>query len=441
MNQTHFFVQTSFRNIKGTFDVLPHDYTAAGNQTYGSAAWLFVERRIREVFDRYDFREVRTPMFEPTEMIARGVGETSDIVTKEMFAWTKGDTNYVLRPELTAPIMRAYLQHRLDQQGPVQRLSYIGPCFRAERPARGRFRQFHQFGVEIIGSSDPRSDAEVVAVLMAVYGAFGIENLRLRMNTLGTPEERAIYKAALRTFLLPHREALSDISRERLEKNPLRILDTKLEHEQALLAEAPVLTDFFGGETRAFFDSVCGYVQDLGIPFITDPKLVRGLDYYAHTTFELESEALNGALAGAGRYDLLAKDFGNPNPVPAVGFAAGMERLFVVLNDAGYVFPNPSTPDVFLVAMGAEAENWVFRKAQSLRTAGIRVAFDLKGRSMKAQMREADRSRAPFVVIVGDQELSAQAVNLKNMAEGTQETIPEDRLLQKIQSFTMSSDR
>jgi len=429
-------VQTSFRNIKGTFDVLPQDYTAAGNQTHGSAAWLFVERRIREVFERFDFREIRTPMFEPTEMIARGVGETSDIVTKEMFAWTKGDTNYVLRPELTAPIMRAYLQHRLDQQGPVQRLSYLGPCFRAERPARGRFRQFHQFGAEIIGSADPRADAEVVAVLMAIYGAFGIENLRLRINTLGTPEERTAYKAALRTFLTPRQEALSDISRERLDKNPLRILDTKLEYEQALLENAPILTDFLGQETRAFFDRVCSYVHDLGIPFVTDPKLVRGLDYYAHTTFELESDALNGALAGAGRYDLLAKDFGNPNPVPAVGFAAGMERLFVVLSDAGYVFPEVSAPDVFLVAIGNEAENWAFRKAQSLRKNDIRVAFDLKGRSMKAQMREADRSRAPLVVIVGDQELVSESVNLKNMAEGTQETIPELDLMHRIKRFS-----
>lgn len=422
-------MQTNFRNIKGTFDILPVEHHNAGILTNNSAAWLYVERTIRGVFERYNFREIRTPMFEPTDMIARGVGETSDIVTKEMFAWTKGDTQYVLRPELTAPIMRAYLQHRLDQQGSVQRLSYIGPCFRAERPAKGRFRQFHQFGAEIIGSSDPRSDAEIIAVAMAVYRAFDVEGLRLRLNSLGTPEERVAYKARLQAFLAPYRNELSDLSRERLEKNPLRILDTKLEHEQKLLENAPLLSDELGAESRAFFDQVCQYVTDMGIPYILDPKLVRGLDYYAHTTFELEGDALNGALAGAGRYDLLAMDLGNAAPVPAVGFAAGLERLFVVLQDAGFIFPEPEKPDAFLVALGASAERWVFGFAQKLRQAGVQATFDLKGRSMKAQMREADRSQAPYVLIVGDQELEQGNVNLKNMQTGEQKTLATDQIV------------
>jgi histidyl-tRNA synthetase len=422
----------SFRNIKGTFDILPFDYSAGGNNTKSSVAWQFVEKTIRNVMERYDFGEIRTPAFESTELIARGVGETSDIVTKEMFAFTKGDTNYVLRPEMTAPVMRSYLQHRLDQRSPVQRLYYIGACFRAERPAKGRYRQFHQFGAEIIGSSDARADAEIIALTMAIYAEFGLKNLRLRLNTLGTPSSRIAYKAKLQEFLAPYQSELSDISRERLEKNPLRILDTKLEHEQKILADAPLLSAFLDDESKAFYDQVKQYVTDLGISYIEDPKLVRGLDYYAHTTFEVEMEGYAGALVGAGRYDLLAQDLGNRDAVPAVGFAAGMERLFLALADENVALPEAAVPHVFLVALGDAAEKWCFLEAQKLRREGLHVAFDLKGRSLKAQMREADRTNAPFVAIVGENELTTHAVVLKNMLDSTQETVAIQDLAGKL---------
>src|SRR5690606_5189820 len=261
---------------------------------------------------------------------------------------------YVLRPEITAPVMRAYLQHHLDQRGGVQKLFYIGPCFRAERPQKGRYRQFHQFGCEVIGSEDARADAETIAVMMAVYRAFGIAEYRLRLNSLGDAESRPRYREALRAYLEPYADQLSETSRRRLEANPLRILDTKDERERRLLDDAPRLVDFIDDASRAHYEEVKGLLSDLGVAYEEDPFLVRGLDYYTRTAFELESPNLGAqsALAGGGRYDLLAVEIGAKQPVPAVGFAAGMERLFLALDAQGVELPASPRPDAFFVALG-----------------------------------------------------------------------------------------
>ena len=424
-------MKKTFRNITGTFDILPEKYQADGTEVASSAAWQAVEATIREVMARFHAHEIRTPILEPTELIARGVGMLTDIVSKEMFAFERGDTHYVLRPEVTAPVMRAYLQHHLDQRGGVQKLYYIGPCFRAERPQKGRFRQFHQFGGEVIGTEDPRADAEVIAMMMAVYRAFGLREMTLRLNTLGDEGSRPRYREALQAYFRPYEADLSETSRRRLETNPLRILDTKDERERRLLAEAPRLIDYVDEESRAHYEAVKGLLGDLGIPFVEDPFLVRGLDYYTRTAFELESPHLGAqsALGGGGRYDLLARELGSKKPVPAVGFAAGIERLFMALAAQGVAMPEAGPPpDVFLVALGDEAARWVFAEAQRLRDAGLRTALDLRGRSMKAQMREANRQGAPFTVIVGQDEMERRRAVVKEMAGGEQAEIPFEEL-------------
>ncbi len=427
----------TYQNIKGTFDVLPDPSTADGTTIAGSAGWQFVEGTIRNVMGRFNLEEIRTPILEETELIARGVGQLTDIVTKEMFAFGRGDDHYVLRPEITAPVMRAYLQHHLDQRGGVQKLYYIGPCFRAERPQKGRYRQFHQFGCEVIGADDPRADAEVIALMLAVYEEFGVERSKLRINTLGSAETRPVYVDALKEYLEPYRDRLSETSRHRLKSNPLRILDTKDEKERDLLVNAPRLIDFVDDESRANYDQVKERLDDLELDYEEDPFLVRGLDYYSRTAFELESPDLGAqsALAGGGRYDLLARDLGASRHTPAVGFAAGIERLFLALYAQGREVPSGPAPDVFLVALGDAAARWVFREAHRLRREGLHVGLDLKGRSMKAQMREANRQNAPFTLIVGENELEAGVVQLKNMGSGAQVELRHDELVDYVQGL------
>ena len=424
-------MSTSFQNIRGTFDILPDAYSDdGGTRIAPSAEWRHVETTVRDVMRRHNFEEIRTPILEPTELVARGVGESTDIVQKEMFAFERKDTQYVLRPEITAPVVRSFLQHHLAQRGGVQKLFYLGPCFRAEKPQKGRYRQFHQFGIEILGADEARADAETIAVLMAICEALGLSDLDLRLNTLGTPERRAEYVEALRGYLEPYADELSDTSRRRLERNPLRILDTKVEHEQKLLRDAPQLIEFVGEESLAHYDEVKGLLADLGIEYEEDPRLVRGLDYYTETTFELESPGLGAqsALAGGGRYDRLAEVLGSDAPVPAVGFAAGMERLFLALDAAAVDRPESPTPDVFIAALGDEAERWVFRTSQELRATGLHVAHDLKGRSLKAQMKEANRQNAPYTMIIGGNELEAGAATVKEMESGAQEEVAFDEL-------------
>jgi histidyl-tRNA synthetase len=415
----------AFRTIRGTFDVLPEASSADGSAIPGSPAWIYVESVLRSLLARFNFEEIRTPILEETELIARGIGSETDIVSKEMFVVERGESSYVLRPEITAPVMRAYVQHSLDQRGGVQKLFYIGPCFRAENPQKGRYRQFHQFGCEVIGSDDARVDAELIALMTHVYDAFGISNTRLRINSLGDAQTRPLFREALVAYLEPYQADLSETSRQRLATNPLRILDTKNEREKEIISGAPRMSDFLSDEARQHYALVRDHLEDVGVSFEEDPMLVRGLDYYTRTAFELESSDLGAqsALAGGGRYDGLATEIGSKQPVPAAGFAAGIERLFLALAATGTTLPARANPEVFLVALGDDAQQWAFQCAFDLRKQGMHVATDLKGRSMKAQMREANRQQAPTVVIAGKDELDAGHVIVKDMATGDQREV------------------
>ncbi|MGB1049314.1 MAG: histidine--tRNA ligase [Rhodothermales bacterium] len=426
----------TFKSIPGTFDVLPDGHSSGGDTVAPSRMWRFLESVVHDTMARYGAGEIRTPILEPTDLIARGIGALSDIVTKEMFAFERGSTHYVMRPEVTAPVMRAYLQHNLAQKGGTQRLYYIGPCFRAERPQKGRYRQFHQFGLEVIGSEDARADAEAIASLRDVLSGLGLQQYTLRINSLGDADSRPAYKQALVEYLTPMADELSDISRKRLESNPLRILDTKSEKEQALLKDAPLLSDFIDSESRDHHEQVKAYLSDVGIDFVEDPFLVRGLDYYSRTAFEFESPLLGAqsSIAGGGRYDLLSKEVGSKQVVPAVGFAAGMERILLACAAEGIAGPEAARVDVFLVALGDAAIDWTFGAASRLRAQNLEVAFDLKGRSMKAQMREANRQAARFVAIVGDDELAAGEVQLKDMETGEQSPVRLENISDRVKA-------
>lgn len=423
----------TFRNITGTFDILPDAQKIDGTIIPGTRIWVETEQKIRRVMSLFGFHEIRTPIIEPTELIARGVGADTDIVSKEMFAFERGETQYVLRPELTAPVMRSYLQHHLDQKGGVQKLFYVGPCFRAERPQKGRYRQFHQFGVELIGAEEPASDVEAIAVMMEVYQSMGVHETTLRINSLGDETSRPRYKKALLEYFEPLDAQLSDASRLRLKSNPLRILDTKDSRERILLENAPRLADFLDSDSRLHFSVVKSILQDLGIAFTEDPFLVRGLDYYSRTTFELESPSLGAqsALAGGGRYDLLAQAVGSSQVVPAIGFAAGFERLFLAMQANGDALDSPRQIDVYVVALGDGAQRWAQRTAGMWRKAGLSVSFDLKNRSMKAQMREANRQNSRFAVIIGSDELDSGTAVVRDMQSGEQQSV----LLAELDKF------
>jgi histidyl-tRNA synthetase len=422
--------QSAFQNIKGTFDILPFERSGDAVQSASSDHWRFVEEQIRAVFHRFDFDEIRTPIIEPVELIARGIGEHTDIVSKEMFSFSRGNDHYVLRPEITAPVIRSFLQHTFQQFGEVHRLYYMGPCFRAERPQKGRYRQFHQFGCELIGAEDARADAEVILVMLAIYRSFGLDGFRLRINSLGNPESRKAYTGALREYFASHLDALSQTSRTRLEENPLRLLDTKIAAERKLLLDAPSITEFLNEEDQAHFARVKALLSAAGESFVEDPFLVRGLDYYTRTAFELELDSLGAqnALAGGGRYDLLGQELGARAPLPAVGFAAGFERLLLALAAQHVDMPGREAPAVFLVSVGPAAQDWVFEETQKLREAGLRATFDEKGRSLKAQLREANRRKAAWVIVAGGDEISSRQAQAKNMTSGDEYTVPFDQL-------------
>lgn len=404
---------------RGTRDILPDEI----------GYWHRVEAMAREVLGRAAYQEIRTPIFEQTELFQRSVGEATDIVSKEMYTFLdRGDRSLTLRPENTAGAVRAYVEHHLHAQGGVQRLWYLGPMFRYERPQAGRQRQFHQVGVEVMGSADPRADAEVIAVATDLLQALGLKDLRLEFNSIGNRDDRQQYRQALIDYLTPHKSDLDADSQERLTRNPLRILDSKDQKTQAILQTAPSILDYLNPDSQRRFEQVQQLLSDLGIAYNINSRLVRGLDYYTHTVFEIQSDDLGAqaTVCAGGRYDGLVTELGGPD-TPAVGWASGLERLILLLQQL-----QPAVParlDFYLVSRGDRAEPQALRLAQILRQIGFSVELDLSGSAFGKQFKRADRSGAVACLILGDAEADSQTVQLKWLVSGKQESIAQADLL------------
>lgn len=419
------------RSIKGTHDILPDQ----------SWRWQQIENTVRDFMRRFGYREIRTPVFERTELFARGVGQETDIVSKEMYSFVdKSGNNLTLKPEVTASVIRAYLQHNLGRQSPMTKLYYLDRAFRQERPQAGRYRQHHQFGVEAIGSPHPETDAEVISIAYGILKELGLSELELRLNSIGSQNSRTNYRRALKAFLKPHLPKLTETSRRRFDTNPLRILDTKVPHEIEILKDAPILTDYLTPEDAEHFEAVKTLLQTLGIPFVLDSRLVRGLDYYTRTTFEITSSGLGAqnALCGGGRYDNLVETLGGKQ-TPAIGFAAGMERVLLALESDTDKTP-PETIDLYFVCLDEYARPTVMKLTNKLRSLGFSVETDLLRRSLKAQLREANRLHARMALIVGETEFQNQTVQVKDLTTAEQKSVNWDSLVDYISRLNFNSE-
>lgn len=411
-----------FKSIKGTKDILPDE----------SPQWQLVERHVHDIMQRYLYREIRTPIFESTALFARSIGEQTDIVSKEMYTFTdRSNESVTLKPEGTASVLRAYIQHNLSQSSPLTKLYYVGPMFRQERPQAGRLRQFHQYGAEVLGSDDPLLDAEVISLAMMIFAELGVKDYSLSVNSVGCQSCRPGYRNELVRFLSSKTEKLSKESQARLQTNPLRILDSKDPEDQKLTSGAPLMKDHLCDTCARHFESTQALLTQLDIKFVIDGRLVRGLDYYTKTAFEITSSALGSqdALAGGGRYDLLVEELGGKH-TPAVGFAAGIERLIIALLKTNPPQPS-SAPALYIVALDHESRLWAFSALHKLRSQGFAVEMDFLGRSIKAQLRDANRLKAGHAIVVGEQERTTGSGMLKEMDTGKERSI----LLDQIHEF------
>lgn len=389
------------------------------------ALWHRVEDVMRRLSHAFGYEEFRTPIVEHTELFKRGVGEETDIVGKEMYTFEdRGGDSITLRPEMTAPIVRAAIEHNLVRHQPTTRLWYMGPLFRYERPQKGRYRQFHQFGAECLGSPHPEADIEIMLLAAETLRELGVPNVKLEINTLGTPSARAAYRQSLVEYLTANQSKLSADSQRRLQTNPLRVLDSKDPEDRVVIANAPLLIDHLDEESRVHFDTVRLLLDTSGVPYEVNPLLVRGLDYYSHTVFEFTSTDLGSqnTVCGGGRYDPLFAMLGGGD-VPAVGFSIGMERLIILLEQAQGA-ANPVPPDIYLSAMGDEARVPAQLLALRLRRGGWSVVTDVLRRSGKAQLKDANRFNVRYTMILGGDELAAGTITVKCMADGSQQTVP-----------------
>ena len=403
---------------RGTEDVLPRD----------SYRWQFLEDIFRSEARAYGYREMRTPVFEHTELFERGVGDTTDVVQKEMYTFnTKGGDSITLRPEGTAGAARALLEHGLFNDPLPIKAYYLTSCYRYEKPQAGRLREFHQFGMECYGTKDPSADAEMITAAKAIFDRLQLRGIRLEINSIGCPACRAEYHKALTEYFTQYKDELCDDCKERLGRNPMRLLDCKNEHDHAIAEGAPTVLDYLCDECRTHFDGVKAYLDANGVDYTVNPKIVRGLDYYTKTVFEFISGDIGAqsTVCGGGRYDGLIGDLGG-NPLPALGFAAGIERLLLTMDAQGIEIPAPAPCDIYIASMGDEAHLKASALAAALRTAGMYAEFDVVGRGLRAQMKYADKLGARYSIVLGENEIAEGKAALKDMRTGEQTEISLD---------------
>ena len=409
---------------RGTHDILPAE----------AGEWNYIEGKIRDLCRRYGYEEIRTPMFEHTELFHRSIGEGTDVVDKEMYTFTdRGGRSITLRPENTASAVRAYLENKLYGAQDLVKLFYIGSMFRYDRPQAGRMREFHQFGIEALGSENPAVDAEVILVAMDFLSSLGLQDLSLSLNSVGCPECRATYRKALQDYFRPHLGELCEDCNDRFERAPLRILDCKKDADKPFLADAPKITDYLCDECKAHFERVQAYLTEAGVAFTLDPRLVRGLDYYTKTAFEIKYPPLGAqsAVAGGGRYDGLIEEIGG-KPTPAVGFATGLESVLLALEKQNLLPAANEATDVFVVALGDAAQAPAFKLLRDCRRAGLTANMDYAGRSMKAQMKQANKHHARYALILGEDEVQNGTVQLKNMEKSEQRSVAVEKVVEEL---------
>lgn len=420
----------SIKIPRGTQDILPGEVEK----------WQLIEEKAREICKKFQYQEIRTPIFEHTELFLRSVGDTTDIVQKEMYTFQdRGERSLTLRPEGTAAVVRSFVENKMygNANQPIK-LYYMGPMFRYERPQAGRFRQFVQFGVEAIGSADPAIDAEVIALAMSLYKELGLKKLKLIINSLGDKESRTAHREALVNHFKPRIKELCSDCQNRLEKNPMRILDCKQDRDHECMKTAPSIIDFLNDDSKIYFEKVQKYLQNLGIDFEVDPNLVRGLDYYNHTAFEIMSDAEGfGAittLCGGGRYNGLTEEIGGPE-APGIGFAMSIERFIAALDAEKIVLPIEEGIDCYFVSLGEEAKDYTVGLLHKIRMAGFSAERDYLDRKIKAQFKAADRVNAKYVAILGEDELKANKINLKSMETGEQTEVELDTFLETFKTL------
>ena len=401
--------------IKGTKDIFYDEIPK----------WKLLENIVRSVMEKFHYSEIRTPVFEETSLFSRSIGTDTDIVSKEMYTFTdRSGISLTLKPEMTASVMRAVIEHSLNKKFNLNKLYYLSPMFRQERPQAGRLRQFHQFGAEAVGSRSPLLDAEMIIIAYNILKELGLKNLIIKINSLGVPSCRETYKKELRKYLTPKYEQLSPDSKKRFENNILRILDSKNEIDQQIIAGAPILLDQLDENSLIHFEKVKNFLDDLNIPYKIDPKLVRGLDYYTNTTFEISSSSVGAqsALVGGGRYDLLVEQLGG-KPTPGVGFAAGIERILLACQNENLFDFSPNPIDLYVIALEKQLAPTAFKFAAQFRLKGLITEIDYLDRSLKAQMRDANRLNAKYVLMIGGEEFKRGNVVLKNMSTSEQKEV------------------
>ncbi|WP_288527233.1 histidine--tRNA ligase [uncultured Eubacterium sp.] len=417
--------------IKGTKDVLP-------SEVYKNQ---YIEATCLTVAENFGYKEMRTPVFEHTELFQRGVGDTTDVVQKEMYTFDdKGGRSITLRPEGTAGAARSFLENGLSNEALPQKICYLTSCYRYEKPQAGRLREFHQFGIECFGATSPLADAEMIALAKQIFDELGVKDLHLELNSIGCPTCRAEYHKALKEYFASRVDELCDTCRDRLDRNPMRILDCKSPVCSEIAKDAPVVLDYLCDECKEHFEKTKSYLDAMNIEYIVNPQIVRGLDYYTKTVFEFVADSIGaqGTVCGGGRYDGLIEELGGQR-TPSLGFAMGLERLQLVMEAQGCEFPEPSRPDLFIVAMGDKATLKAVEIAKDMRDEGYSVVYDLNGRSLRAQMKYADKINAKYNVVIGDNEVDTKSAVLKDMATGEQSNISLETFVSGFYSITLDS--